>query len=104
MSVNTILDAAPLLAHEWAAQRQDRQQRTKSDPGDFETLRGLGIQLLGVPVEFGGFWESFGTVFREGFVRILGVFLRILPPLEGGWLTGNSVGTTKLSGSFSRSY
>ena len=58
MSVNTILETAPRLAQEWAAQRQDRQQRTKPDPADFESLRQLGIQLLGVPVEFGGLWES----------------------------------------------
>ena len=58
VSVNTILEAAPHLAQEWAAQLQDRQQRTKADPADFAVLRQLGIQLLGVPVEFGGFWES----------------------------------------------
>ena len=58
MSVNVILDGVSDLAQEGATQCQDRQQRTKADPADFETLRRLGIPLLGVPVEFGGLWES----------------------------------------------
>ena len=58
MSVNAILDGASDLAREWAAQYPDRQQRTQADPEDFEVLRRLGIPLLGVPVEFGGLWES----------------------------------------------
>ena len=58
MSVNAILDGVSDLAVEWAAQRPDRQQRTKADPEDFEALRRLGIPLLGVPAEFGGLWES----------------------------------------------
>lgn len=58
MSVNAILDGVSDLAREWAAQGPDRQQRTQADPEDFEALRRLGIPLLGVPVEFGGLWES----------------------------------------------
>ncbi len=58
MNVNAILDGVSDLAQEWAAQCPDRQQRTKADPEDFEALRQLGVPLLGVPVEFGGLWES----------------------------------------------
>ena len=58
MSVEGILNGVANLAGEWAAQRPDRQQRTQADPEDFEALRRLGIPLLGVPVEFGGLWES----------------------------------------------
>ena len=58
MNVNAILDGVSDLAQEWAAQRQDRQQRTKAAPEDFEALRRLGVPLLGVPVEFGGLWET----------------------------------------------
>ena len=58
MSVNAILTGVSNLAQEWAAQRPDRQQRTKAEPEDFEALRHLGVPLLGVPVEFGGLWDT----------------------------------------------
>ena len=58
MSVNAIMDGVSELAKEWAAQRSERQRRTKADPKDYEALRRLGIPFLGVPVEFGGLWES----------------------------------------------
>jgi hypothetical protein len=58
MKVETILEKAPQLAQEWSAQRQERQQRTKADPADYESLRQLGVHLMAVPVEFGGAWES----------------------------------------------
>ncbi len=73
MSVSTILEAAPDLAQRWAAQRQDRQRRTKADPADFAALRNLGVPLLGVPVEFGGLWESPGKS-----ARAICTMLRIL--------------------------
>jgi len=58
MSIASILENAPKLALEWASERDDRQQRTEADPADYEQLRQLGIPLMGVPVEFGGFWEN----------------------------------------------
>jgi len=58
MSVDAIMDGVSELAKEWAAQRSERQRRTKADPKDYEALRRLGIPFLGVPVEFGGLWES----------------------------------------------
>jgi len=58
MSIASILENAPKLAMEWAAEREDRQTRTDADPADYEQLRKLGIPLMGVPVEFGGTWES----------------------------------------------
>jgi alkylation response protein AidB-like acyl-CoA dehydrogenase len=58
MRIETILEPASQLAKEWAAQREDRQQRTKADPSDYDTLRQIGVPLLAVPTEFGGTWES----------------------------------------------
>lgn len=58
MTVETILEKAPKLAREFAAERAERQRRTKADPVDFQRLRELGIPLMAVPVEFGGTWES----------------------------------------------
>lgn len=58
MNTGRLLEEAPHVAWAWAAERHDRQQRTKGDPADFQRLRELGVHLLGVPVEFGGAWES----------------------------------------------
>ena len=58
MSIASILEAAPKLAVEWAAEREDRQRRTNADPADYDRLKALGINLMGVPVEFGGTWEN----------------------------------------------
>ena len=58
MTIATILEEAPQVAKEWAAARAERQQRTTGDPADFQRLRELGVPLMGVPVEFGGTWES----------------------------------------------
>ncbi|HZA25255.1 MAG TPA: hypothetical protein VFA32_22110, partial [Dehalococcoidia bacterium] len=58
MKVQTILGKVPNLASEWASQRSERQQRTKADPADFDSLRRIGVPLLAVPAEFGGTWES----------------------------------------------
>ena len=58
MSIASILEAVPQLAEEWDAEREDRQSRTKADPADYERLRALGINLMAVPVEFGGTWEN----------------------------------------------
>ncbi len=58
MSIASILENAPKLAMEWAAEREDRQTRTDADPADYQRLLDLGIPLMGVPVEFGGTWEN----------------------------------------------
>ena len=58
MSIASILEAVPQLAEEWAAEREDRQSRTEADPADYDRLRALGINLMAVPVEFGGTWEN----------------------------------------------
>ena len=54
LQIATILEQAPKLAQEWAAERQVRQQRTQADPADYERLRQLGVHLMAVPVEIGG--------------------------------------------------
>jgi alkylation response protein AidB-like acyl-CoA dehydrogenase len=58
MNINIILEQAPVLAQEFAAERAERQHRTKADPADFRKLQSLGIPMMAVPVEFGGTWES----------------------------------------------
>jgi alkylation response protein AidB-like acyl-CoA dehydrogenase len=73
VTIARILEEAPRLAHTWAAERQDRQQRTEGDPADFQRLRELGVHLLGVPTEFGGTWESLAQSARP-----LCTLLRIL--------------------------
>ncbi len=62
--VETILEAIPKLAKEWASQREDRQQRTEADPADYDQLRKLGVHLMSVPVEFGGTWENLSQFAR----------------------------------------
>ena len=58
LSIVQILEAAPQLARAWAAERQERQERTQGDPADYQRLRDLGVPIMAVPVEFGGTWES----------------------------------------------
>ena len=58
LQIATILEQAPILAQEWAAERQARQQRTQADPADYERLRQLGVHLMAVPIELGGTWEN----------------------------------------------
>ena len=64
LQLATILEQAPKLAQEWAAERQERQQRTQADPADYERLRQLGVHLMAVPVELGGTWESLAQTAR----------------------------------------
>ncbi len=73
MKLETILQEAPQLAQEWAAERQDRQQRTEGDPADYQRLGDLGVPLMGVPIEFGGTWESLAQSARPicAMLRIL---------------------------------
>ena len=73
MTIARILEEAPRLTKAWAAEREDRQQRTEGDPADFRRLRELGIHLLAVPVDFGGTWESLAQSARP-----LCTLLRIL--------------------------
>lgn len=56
--IGRILAEAPKLAQEWAAAREDRQQRTQGEPADYQRLRDLGVPLMAVPVALGGTWES----------------------------------------------
>ena len=46
------------LATEFAQARPTRQRRRELDPREFDRLRDAGLHLIGVPVEFGGLWES----------------------------------------------
>ena len=58
MITGSILTKANELAREFAADRGARQHRKEADPADFRRLQEFGIHLMGVPVEFGGAWES----------------------------------------------
>ena len=49
---------------EFAGERDLRQRRHKADPTDFQRLREIGVHLIGVPVEFGGTWESLAQAAR----------------------------------------
>jgi len=73
VTIQSILEQTPKLAQEWAAQRAERQRRTKADPADYEQLRKLGVPLLAVPVEFGGTWKDISQSARP-----LCTFLRTL--------------------------
>jgi alkylation response protein AidB-like acyl-CoA dehydrogenase len=58
VKIEQILEDALHVAHAWAAERSDRQQRTQADPADYQRLRALGVPLMAVPVEFGGTWDN----------------------------------------------
>ena len=58
MGIGTILEQTPVLAREFASERDERQRRDGAVPADFQRLRQLGIHLMALPVEFGGTWES----------------------------------------------
>ena len=58
MTIESILEGAPRLAREWAAQRDERQQRTEGNPDDYRQLAELGVPMMAVPTEFGGTWET----------------------------------------------
>jgi alkylation response protein AidB-like acyl-CoA dehydrogenase len=75
VDIGRLLGEAPRVAQDWAAERQDRQQRTEGDPADFQRLRELGVHLLGVPVEFGGAWESLSQSARP-FCTLLRILAR----------------------------
>jgi alkylation response protein AidB-like acyl-CoA dehydrogenase len=58
------MDAAIVLANirdlavQFASERHERQQRRRLDSADFDRLCEAGFQLTGVPIEYGGIWES----------------------------------------------
>jgi alkylation response protein AidB-like acyl-CoA dehydrogenase len=52
------LDAVRDVADAFAEQRHDRQRRRHLDGADFDRLRDAGFLLTGVPVEYGGVFES----------------------------------------------
>ena len=58
MSIQSILEAAPALAREFASERQERQSRREARKEDFDRLLELGVHLMSVPAELGGTWES----------------------------------------------
>ena len=58
MNIQSIVEAVPGLAEEFASERQERQSRKEAHREDFDRLRELGVHLMSVPVELGGTWES----------------------------------------------
>jgi alkylation response protein AidB-like acyl-CoA dehydrogenase len=58
------MDAAIVLANirdlavQFASERRERQQRRHLDSADFNHLCEAGFALTGVPIEYGGIWES----------------------------------------------
>ena len=58
------MDAAIVLANirnlavQFASERRERQQRRHLDSADFNRLCEAGFPLTGVPIEYGGIWES----------------------------------------------
>lgn len=52
------------LSERFAAQRSERQSRTRLDRSDFVALRETGFPLLGVPAEQGGLWRGVGHTAR----------------------------------------
>lgn len=58
MQIASIVEKAATVAQEWAAERQNRQERTQGDPADYQRLFQIGVHMMAVPVELGGTWES----------------------------------------------
>ena len=58
MDLDTVLQKSLMLAQEFGAESDTRRRRKVASPADFERLKDLKIHLMGVPVEFGGIWES----------------------------------------------
>src|SRR5215471_12725970 len=46
------------LSAEFATERQERQQRRELVAADFARLRDTGFLMTGVPIEYGGIWQS----------------------------------------------
>src|SRR5262245_36039410 len=58
MDVHTILENVRELSARFVAERGERQQRRGLVAADFVQLRDAGFHLAGVPVDYGGIWES----------------------------------------------
>ena len=58
MDLDPVLQKSLMLAQEFGAESDTRRRRKVASPADFERLKDLKIHLMGVPVEFGGTWES----------------------------------------------
>lgn len=93
--------AVTAIAHDFAADRHDRQRRRKLDEADFHRLADAGFLLTAVPAEHGGLFES-----AEASVRPIAELLRVLAtgdasvalvasmhvtvPFVCGWLAGHA--------------
>jgi alkylation response protein AidB-like acyl-CoA dehydrogenase len=58
METPTVYENIRALSAEFAAERRERQQRRELVAADFARLRDAGFLLTGVPVEYGGIWQS----------------------------------------------
>jgi alkylation response protein AidB-like acyl-CoA dehydrogenase len=58
MEADTIYQNIRALSADFAAERQERQQRRELVAADFARLRDTGFLLTGVPIEYGGIWQS----------------------------------------------
>jgi alkylation response protein AidB-like acyl-CoA dehydrogenase len=56
--MSVLSDRIDGLVAEWMPAWKERLVRRRLDPADFEKLREAGYLSVGVPVEFGGLWES----------------------------------------------
>lgn len=74
MRVDEVFQNVIALAHEFAANRKERQKRTSLVQADFDRLRDAGFLLTGVPAESGGLWENIETSTRpvSELLRTLG--------------------------------
>jgi len=58
MEAVTVYENIRALSADFAAERRERQQRRELVAADFARLRDTGFLLTGVPIEYGGIWQS----------------------------------------------
>ena len=58
MEAATVHENIRELSADFAAERRERQQRRELVAADFARLRDTGFLLTGVPIEYGGIWQS----------------------------------------------
>jgi hypothetical protein len=58
MDAATVQRNISTIAVNFAEERRERQQRRNLVASDFDRLRDVGFLLTGVPVGYGGIWES----------------------------------------------
>ena len=58
MDAATVQRNISTIAVNFAEERRERQQRSNLVATDFDRLRDVGFLLTGVPVGYGGLWES----------------------------------------------